>query len=88
MREKDISTTKDQAETNLTILKGFMVQNQDEELGKIERIEEFPQQLMAFIASKSGEIMLPLTPEFIINIDTESRLLLVDLPEGLIESQL
>ena len=89
LKNKDISIQKEEAdsESDLNKLVGFEVKNGKNSIGEITNIEEYPQQLMAFINDSKREIMMPLTPEFIIDIDLESRILIVELPDGFIESQ-
>ena len=52
------------------------------ELGKIERVEEFPQQEMAVILWKGNEAMIPLNEAFLVEIDEENETIKVDLPDG------
>lgn len=54
-------------------------------LGKIIRVEEYPGQDMAFIQQDEGEIMIPLAPELIEDIDIEAQRLSMQLPEGLLQ---
>ncbi len=42
---------------------------------------------MAFVKDKEVEFMMPLTPEYIVDIDLNSKKLIVDLPDGFVESQ-
>jgi len=92
LRSKDISFDKvDQEEgEGLDKLKGFLSFNMDEEIGEILAIEEYPHQVMAIIADSNSEkdILIPLTPEFIIDIDIDGKRVIFELPEGLLESQL
>ena len=53
-------------------------------IGELIRVEEFPGQDMAFILREGREIMVPLTPEYIADIDAENRQMHMDLPEGLL----
>ncbi len=54
-------------------------------LGKIIRVEEYPGQDMAFVQQEEGEIMIPLAPDLIEDIDIEARRILMQLPEGLLQ---
>ena len=54
-------------------------------LGKIIRIEEYPGQDMAFIQEGDGEIMIPLAPDLIEDIDVEAQRIAMKLPEGLLQ---
>jgi len=53
-------------------------------IGPIERVEEYPQQEMAIVLYEEKEIMIPLNEHFISSIDDEAKVILVDLPEGLL----
>lgn len=91
LKNKDISIEKAKegdGEHDLNKLVGFEVRNGENSIGEIINIEEYPQQLMAFIQNIEGELMMPLTPEYILDINLESRLLIVDLPDGFVESQI
>ncbi len=88
LRDKDIAIQTAEDDSDLDKLVNFIVENEGEVIGSISRIEEFPQQLMAFVEHKNMEIMMPLTPHFIIDIDIESKRLSVELPKGFLESQL
>lgn len=87
LRDKDISIHTDQVEDDLNKLVGFTVVDKEIELGVITRIEEYPQQLMAFMIHANVEIMMPLAPEYILDLNIEEREITVDLPSGFIESQ-
>ena len=88
LRESDITIQTERFENDLDKLIGFTVIDSGKELGVIERIEEFPQQLMAFILLDDVEIMMPLIPEFIEDIISDTKRLIVFLPEGFVKSQL
>jgi len=53
-------------------------------IGQIDRIEEYPQQDMAFVAYEGREVMIPLHEDFVVEEDIEGKKLVVDLPEGLL----
>lgn len=88
LRESDITIQTEENENDLEKLIGFAVENHGVEVGIIDRIEEFPQQLMAFIQDGDNEIMMPLTADFMEDILIDDRRLIVALPDGFIESQL
>ena len=64
---------------------GFIVFNNEELIGIIESLEEFPQQLMAAINYQNRAILLPLNPAFVKKVDTAKKIIVVDLPEGMLE---
>jgi 16S rRNA processing protein RimM len=88
LRDKDISIQVSKLDNDLDKLTGFHVIDNDIDIGEIIKIEEFPQQTMAFIQKGENQFMMPLTPEFIIDIDPEIKNMIVDLPDGFIESQI
>lgn len=51
----------------------------------ILRTEEYPQQLMAVVAHKGKEILIPFHDELITNIDKEGKVISMEIPEGLLE---
>lgn len=53
-------------------------------VGKILKIEAYPQQDMAFVEYEGRKVMIPLHPDFIIEEDKKNRKLMLDLPEGLL----
>jgi len=65
---------------------GFQaVDENDKPIGKIVRIENFPQQIMAFLDFNGKEIMVPLIESFIGWIDPEKAVVQFILPEGILE---
>ncbi len=58
------------------------------EIGEILEIVEYPQQEMAVIDHKGKEIMVPMNENFIQEIDEDNKVILVTLPEQMIEIQL
>lgn len=68
-------------------LKYLNYQIEEVELGKIGqivRIEVFPQQDMAFVDYEGREVMIPLHPSFIVEADEQKRVLVLELPEGML----
>ena len=64
---------------------GYKLQDTEAGLiGTIDRIEEYPQQEMAIVTYKEKEVMIPLNDHFIASIDDDAKVILVELPEGLL----
>lgn len=61
-----------------------MMDKQHGEIGTVDRVEEFPQQEMAFVEKDGEEILVPLHADLIVEVDRDSKLIYMDLPEGLI----
>ncbi len=54
------------------------------EIGTILDIQEFPQQEMAIVQYQGKEILLPLNTHLIESIEEDSKTIVVNLPEGLL----
>lgn len=66
--------------------RGFLIY--DESLGEIAAIEgfmELPQQILAVIQYHGKEVLIPFTPELITAIDESKQILLMNLPEGILD---
>ena len=55
------------------------------EIGTISEVNTQTVQTLLFVDTKSGEIIIPLAKEFIVEIDTNSKTIKLNLPEGLID---
>jgi 16S rRNA processing protein RimM len=53
-------------------------------IGVIDRVEEYPQQIMAIVIKNESEVLIPLHSSLIESIDEEAKKLIMNLPEGLI----
>lgn len=51
----------------------------------IIRTEEFPQQLMAVVEVENKEILIPLNEQLISDIDKENKIIVMEIPEGLLD---
>jgi 16S rRNA processing protein RimM len=77
---------KKKNEFTLFDLLGFTAVEVDEgELGKITAIDEYPQQIIATVSYKGIEVLFPLNEEIIQSIDVVKEIVLVNLPEGLLD---
>ena len=86
-RSEEVSFASE-PEDDFFLLVGYTIYNDDVSVGEVTRIEEYPQQLMSFVMIEDQEILIPLIPEFILDIDQQHKKLMMSLPENLIESQL
>lgn len=69
-----------------SFLKDYTVTDQKlGKLGKVKDIIEIDLNPLLQIANKKREILIPLQPEFLTNIDQDSKILYTDIPEGLID---
>lgn len=79
-----IKSIKNIKETDILI--GFKILDQNESIiGKIQKIEEYPQQLMAIVHDNLNEYLIPLNEELILGIDQNSQTINMTLPEGLLD---
>jgi 16S rRNA processing protein RimM len=77
---------KKKNEFTLFDLVGFTAIDEDEgELGEITEVNEYPQQILATVNYKNCEVLFPLNEEIIKRIDVVKNIVLVDLPEGLLD---
>lgn len=77
---------KKKKEFTLKDLKGFIAVDEKEgELGEIDDVIEYPQQLMASLNYQGKEVLFPLNTTFIKGIDVEGGEVYLDLPEGLLD---
>ena len=81
-----IKPKKKKNEFGLKDLLHFIAVDEDEgQLGEIIEIQEFPQQLIATVSYKNQEVLFPLNESIIKSIDVVKGVVLVDLPEGLLD---
>lgn len=66
-------------------LLGFIMINQDEELGEILEVIEQPHQVLCKILLNGKEALIPIHEEFLDKIDKKNRKVFVTLPDGLLE---
>lgn len=77
---------KKKGDFTLMDLEGFIAIDENEgELGEIIHIQELPQQFIATVHYKNCEVLFPLNEDIIKSIDAVQGIVLVDLPEGLLD---
>ena len=54
-------------------------------IGEIEDVMEYPQQMMAALTYQDREILIPMNTAFIKEIQKENKMIIMELPEGLLE---
>jgi 16S rRNA processing protein RimM len=83
---EDILTKPAEGEVYLHELEGFAVRKSDgSALGLVTDLYEMPAGLMLEIQGPKREFLLPFKREFVKQVDREGRVLVVELPEGLVE---
>lgn len=55
------------------------------EIGIIKEVVEYPQQEIATVVYKGNEILIPLNDDFISSFDEAKKIVMVSLPEGLVD---
>jgi 16S rRNA processing protein RimM len=77
---------KKKGDFTLMDLEGFIAIDENEgELGEITHIQELPQQFIATVHYKNCEVLFPLNQDIIKSIDVVKGIVLVDLPDGLLD---
>jgi 16S rRNA processing protein RimM len=77
---------KKKSDFTLKDLIGFTAIDENEgELGEITSIQELPQQLIASVNYKNCEVLFPLNEEIIKGIDVVKEIVMIDLPDGLLD---
>jgi 16S rRNA processing protein RimM len=83
LSEKDFK--KFAANASPISLLGFMVINDDVELGEVCEVIEQPHQILCKIMLEGKEALIPVHEESLEKIDKKNRIIFVSLPEGLLE---
>lgn len=77
---------RDPDDFRYTDLVGYLVIDEQEgEIGELIHVQEMPQQFMATVAFEEKELLFPLNDDLIVGIDPEEEVLVVNLPEGLVD---
>jgi 16S rRNA processing protein RimM len=77
---------KKKSEFTLMDLAGFTAIDEDEgELGVITDVHEFPKQFIATVNYKNCEVLFPLNEDIIKSIDVVKNIVIVNLPDGLLD---
>ncbi|MVZ65586.1 16S rRNA processing protein RimM [Sphingobacterium sp. DK4209] len=77
---------RDPDDFRYTDLVGYLaVEEEEGELGEITQVQEMPQQFIATVDMDGTEVMFPLNEKFIVGIDPEEQVVVLRLPEGLID---
>ena len=66
-------------------LKKKIIDKETDAVYEILRVEEYPQQLMAVVQPGDKEILIPLSDQLITSIDKPNRVLMMNIPEGLLD---
>lgn len=89
LRREDVNLSEEEInDTGLefSYLEGYELHQ--EEVGKvgiIKEVEEYPQQEMATVQAVKKTFLVPLRAEWILSVDKKKKVVLMDLPEGLLD---
>ncbi len=85
LRTADLPAAPVAATTDYTLLVGYTLVDQEQgPVGFIAEVLVLPEQYLALIDRGGAEVLAPLHPDLIVEIDPEGRRLLMRLPEGLL----
>ncbi len=89
LRREDISLTEEEINDKgleYSFLEGYELIEVDlGTVGRIESVEDFPQQEMAKVDANGNLILIPLLKVWITNINKENKTITMSLPDGLLE---
>lgn len=89
LRAEDVSLSEEELQdTGLeySFLEGYTLEVEEiGVIGEILRVDEFPQQEMATVNYQEKEIFVPLLEQWIVEVNKEKKVVVMDLPEGLLE---
>ncbi|MCI5082966.1 MAG: ribosome maturation factor RimM [Saprospiraceae bacterium] len=89
LREEDISEQESQEfdlDKDFAFFKGFLIKDMEHgDIGLISEVVEYPQQIMAFVELEDREIIIPLNEFFIQDIDLDNNIILMELPDGILD---
>lgn len=77
----DQNDLEEELELTEEILPNFTIKG----VGKILKVDDYSGSFVATVDTESGEIMIPLADEMIIDIDHQNKLIELEIPEGLLD---
>lgn len=85
LREDEIEKYFSDNEEGYEALIGFTLYDNDIKIGEIIDVEEMPMQVMAVVRIGEDEHLVPLTDDWVIEIKEDEKVIVLDLPEGLLD---
>lgn len=88
LRVEDVSSIEEEAEDkfNFAEFTGFLLEGVEQGMiGKIIEVQQYPQQELALVNFQGREILIPLHPELVVQVNKKSKKLVLHLPEGLLD---
>jgi 16S rRNA processing protein RimM len=83
LKHADFYTYVDES-SNISLL-GYMLYNNEEPLSEIVEVIEQTHQVLVKIMYKEKEMLIPVNEAFTVSIDNKKKIIVLDLPEGLID---
>jgi 16S rRNA processing protein RimM len=83
--EKDVEQYFAEEEEGYEVLIGYTVFDNETKIGTIIDIEEMPMQIMAVVKIGEEEHLIPLAEDWVVGIKEEEKIIILDLPEGLLD---
>ena len=77
---------KGQAEESAEDLIGYQLYNGLEPIGQIVEVIQRPPQDLLMVQTIGQEVLIPLTADWVVEIQPVARILIMELPEGLLDS--
>ena len=85
LKEDELEKYFADEEEGYEALIGFTLYDNDIKLGEIIDVEEMPMQIMAVVKIGEDEHLIPLADDWVININEEEKIIVLNLPEGLLD---
>lgn len=86
LKEEDVTVEVTELDLVFAHLENYQLQDQTlGMIGLITSIEEYPNQEMAVVHYKGRDVLIPLHESLIQQIDDTRKVLIMDLPEGILE---
>ncbi len=78
-------TSRKTKKVDLDIINFLLIDETHGELGKVEDVEELPQQLIIHTTFKGKELLIPAVDEFILEISAKKKTIYLSLPDGILD---
>ncbi len=83
--QNDEQKDDEDSPTDLSYLVGWTVQNdEDESIGMITDFEEIPGNPCLYVDTKNGQRLIPLNEDLILSVDSDARIICMQIPDGLL----
>ncbi len=85
LRKCDIHSEAGESYTRLSQLENYIIYDHGIKIGSINEVQELPQQLIAHVSYNNKSVMIPLHDSLIKQVDNVSKIIYMELPEGILE---